>query len=224
MTNPNLNPSPQGRLLLLIAAGIGITVGTGFAYGRLTQRWGPGPDLMAAARNVANLPKQIGDWQLLSEEPMDPAVIQILSCAGHVNRKYLNRQTGQTISIAIIVGPSGPTSVHTPEICYSSRAYTVTGTRKRATLSDPDGRAHSFWTLSFRSNKTSIDQLRVCYGWCADAGWTAAESPRLEFAGRRLLYKLQIASLVSQLAADKSPDPCQEFLSALLRSGWKING
>jgi hypothetical protein len=207
----------------LVAVGIGITVLTGIVYGRLTQRWGPGPDLLAAAAHIASMPREIGDWQLLSEEPIDANVLEILSCAGHVNRNYVNRQTGQTISIAILVGPSGPISVHTPEICYSSREYTAMGPRTRKLLTDGDGRTHSFWSLSFRPNIESIDQLRVCYAWSEDAGWIAAESPRLEFAGRRLLRKLQIASVVSTVASDNTVDPCQDFLSALVRSDWNIN-
>src|SRR5262245_53263400 len=108
-----------------MTVGVGITVATGFVHGRLTQRWGPPLDLEGASRNLEALPTTIGDWQLVREDPMPEAILQMLSCAGHVNRQYVNRHTGNTVSIAIIVGPPGPTAVHTPEICYSSRAYSI---------------------------------------------------------------------------------------------------
>jgi hypothetical protein len=207
-------------LVIIVGMGVGLTVGTGLVHGRLTQRWGPVPDLQAAARELESFPKTIGDWQLLAEEPLAPLVQRTLSCAGHVNRRYVNRQSGETISIAIIVGPSGPTAVHTPEICYSSRAYSIRESRQRKTVTDASGRIHSFWSMSFRSDNLSSDELRVYYAWCpeVDGIWTASESPRFEFAGRRLLFKLQMASLISSMATDASKDPCQEFLSALLHS------
>jgi hypothetical protein len=224
MDNPIRSSSSLGRLLVLAGVGVGITLVTGVVNGRLTNRWGPTPDMKAAASNLEIMPQQIGDWQLLSEEPIAPAIVEVLMCAGHVNRRYVNRQTGKIVDVAIIVGPSGPTSVHTPEICYSSRARTMSGPRIRETLTDQDGKAHSFWKLSFNSNSLPADQLRVYYAWTADAKWTAAESPRFEFAGKPLLYKLQIATQVSTLDAETTQDPCQQFLTALLMSGWKING
>lgn len=224
MDNPIRNSSSLGRLLVLTSFGVGITLAAGAVNGRLTHRWGPTPDLKAAASHLEDMPQQIGDWQLLSEEPIPPAVLEVLMCAGHVNRKYANRRTGKTVDVAIIVGPSGPTSVHTPEICYSSRARTMNGPRLRETLMDQDGKTHSFWKLSFNSNNLPADQLRVYYAWTADAKWTAAESPRFEYAGKPLLYKIQIASQVSTLDAETTQDQCLQFLTALLMSGWKING
>jgi hypothetical protein len=200
--------------------GVAITVATGLVHGRLTQRWGPTADLQAAAKRLMDLPAEMGQWQLTREVPIDERVTEILSCAGYINREYVNRQSGETVSIAITVGPSGPTAVHTPEICYSSRAYTIEDPAARVTLSDDEGRSHSFWSLTFRSNKPSTDRLRVWYAWQGGGVWTASGSPRFEFAGRPLLYKLQLASLISSAVTKHGKDPCGDFLSALLRSKW----
>jgi EpsI family protein len=224
MANENRKMSALARFIALAALGVGITLATGLVHGRLTQRWGPPPDLQAAARALAALPKEIGDWQLASEEPLAASVVETLSCAGYVNRRYVNRQSGQTVSIAIIVGPPGPTAVHTPEICYSSRAYSTEDPRKVVRLSDKDGKSHSFWSLVFRSNNPSLDRLQVYYAWRGGGTWTAAKSPRFEFVGQRLLYKLQMAAVVPAHVPDETPDACQEFLTALLQSGWKTSG
>jgi len=216
--------SPLQRFLLLIGVGVIVTIVTGAVYGRLTQRWGPVPDLVAAARHLQSLPSQIGDWQIVSEDPIDEHILEILSCAGHIHRKYVNRKSGETVDIAIIVGPSGPISVHTPEICYSSRAYTIQEPRALVPIADPKGRLHSFWSLAFRTNNALADQLRVYYAWSADGTWTAAESPRFEFAGKRALYKLQMSTLAAPSLSNEEQDACRKFLSALLRSSWKTNG
>jgi hypothetical protein len=212
------------RFVTLMIVGVGMTIAAGLVHGRFTQRWGPLPDLEAAARNLEAFPTTIGDWQLVSEEPMSETIVRTLSCAGYVNRQYVNRRSGRTVSIAIIVGPPGPTAVHTPEICFSSRNYAIQEPRQQLTLSDSNGRAHSFWTLAFRSNTPSTDRLQVNYAWRASDVWTASKSPRFEFAGRRLLYKLQVASLVPAKSTDKTLGPCQDFLSAMLHCGWKISG
>ena len=224
MVSSKFSLRSPGRFLSLVIVGTGITVATGAVYGRLTQRWGPVPDLQAAGKHVEDFPAQIGDWQLVSEEPISESTLRMLSCEGHINRQYVNRQSGAIVSFSIIVGPTGPTAVHTPEICYSSRAYSIQDPRERVTLLDRSGKPHSFWSLSFRSNKESSDLLRVYYAWCADARWTASESPRFEFGGRKLLYKLQMSTLVPAMAKSEQHDACQEFLSALLGSHWRIDG
>ena len=158
---------------------------------------------------------------------MDEPTRQILDCAGYVNRQYVNRRSGETISLAIILGPAGPISVHTPEICYSSRAYSITTPRKQVLFTDQRGRSHAFWALTFRSNNVSADQLCVYYGWTSDGTWRAPESARFEFAGRPMLYKLQIATLSPPTETGQqkeSQDACAKFLAALLESGWDFAG
>jgi hypothetical protein len=221
MSAPTIRVSSFKRFVLLLSLGLAMTVATGLVYGHLSQRWGPAPDLVAAGKHVETLPAQIADWQLVREEPMQANVIAVLSCAGYVNRQYVNRSTGDTIHIAITVGPSGPISVHTPEICYSSRAYSVQEPRQLVILPDKDGGQHSYWRVSFRSNNSFGDQLRVYYAWASQKTWKAAKSPRFEFAGRPILHKLQISSLVTPERAAEADDPCKAFLADMLRSGWK---
>src|SRR5262249_41179294 len=159
-----------------------------------TQRWGPVPDLVAAAKHLKDFPKQIGDWQLLSEQTIEESTVQMLSCAGYANRQYVNRKTGQTVWLAGMLGPGGPFSVANPEICYSSRAYQIQDARTAISLTDSAERTHTFWSVFFRGMTPSTDQLHVCYAWYGKSSWEASTSPRFEFAGAPLLFKLQIAA------------------------------
>lgn len=227
MTDTNPDTKTRHRCIGLIAFAIALTLVTGLVHGRLSQRWGPAPDLLAAAKRLESFPQQFGDWQLLKQEPIDESTIEMLSCVGYVNREYVNRKTGETVWIAIMLGPAGPIAVHTPEVCYSSRAYTIHEPRKRISLSDPAGHAHSFWSLAFRTNTPTTDQLRVCYAWYGKEGWEASKSPRFEFGGLPLLYKVQVASLVPPTTGSpngESPDPCERFLGDVVRSGWSLGG
>jgi hypothetical protein len=208
--------------VILACSGVIITLATGLVHGRITQRWGAAPDLQKVASQLKALPPDIGDWRLLDESTIEERVLQMLSCAGYINRQYVNRKSGQTVSIAIIVGPSGPTSVHTPEICYSSRAHSIETPRRQIRLSGADGTMHSFWSLTFRSQNPLSDELSVCYAWSAGDVWVASESPRFEYAAEPLLFKVQVAGSVSPRRATDAQDPCQEFLAAFLQLSWQI--
>lgn len=212
------------KFLAVIAAGLAITIATGAVCGHVSQRWGAQPDLVAAGQHLKSLPPKIGSWQLVQEDEMSESEIQMLSCAGYVNRTYIDQASGNTVTLAIYVGPSGPISVHTPEVCYSSRDYTLESERKRVDFKDSNNLEHALWSTTFRSNNAVGERLRVYYGWLADDVWTAADSPRFSFAGSPMLFKLQIAAPVPPGKSGEGDDPCQAFLQELLQSGWKVHG
>ena len=149
----------------------------------------------------------------------DP-VAEMLQCAGYVNRRYVNQQTGQTVNLAIIVGPPGPTAVHTPEICFSSRAYDVQGDRQKIVLESSPTVRHTFWSVDFSTKNPLADGLRVYYAWNRGDAWEASASPRYEFAAAPMLYKLQLAGPIGHSKSDQGSDPGREFLEDLLKTGW----
>lgn len=211
--------SSQTRVVAFGGAAIVLTVLTGVVYGRWTQRWGPPPDLQAAATRV-DLPRQIGNWQFLEEQPLADEIVRTLECVGHVNRVYVDKSSGAKVNVAVLVGPPGPISVHTPEICYSSRAYEIATSRQKAFFKRPGGESHALWSTTFKSKNAGAEQLRVYYGWSVGERWIASQSPRFEFGGRTLLYKIQLATLVAP-SDDKAKDPCKSFMDALIESYWR---
>ena len=118
MNKPRTDPAAQDRHLgywPALALGVLLTLSSGVLYGKYSQRWGPPADLTGAAAQLEKLPRQLGNWKLAEERPMEDSTVEMLECAGYVNRRYVNQQSGQTVNLAIIVGPAGPTAVHTPE-------------------------------------------------------------------------------------------------------------
>ena len=194
--------------------------GDGRRYGYWTQRWGPSVDLQAAGDWVAAMPREVGEWRLVADRPMPEEILKTLECAGHVHRTYVHQGTGVEVNVALIVGPPGPTSVHTPEICYSSRAHEIAEPRKVWWFKPAGGLAHSFWSLTFRSRNAGSEALRVYYAWSRGDEWVASASPRFEFGGAPQLYKIQVSTQFDPTGQDESSDPCRSFVDALLQTFW----
>ena len=129
-----------------------------------------------------------------------------------LHENYVNADTGESVKVAVILGPPGPTAVHTPEICYSSREYTIEETRQAENFTAADGNSDSLWKLSLRAHDLQAHRLRVYYGWTTDGRWQADDNPRFSFAGEPFLAKIQIAGRISQTDESSSSDPCLRFL------------
>jgi hypothetical protein len=138
----------------------------------------------------------------------------MLQCPAHLSGVYEHRQTGDVLTLAVIVGPPGPVAVHTPEVCYSSREYTITDERQRVSVKGPHG-DHTFWGLPLRANSLDASALRVLYGWSSGTIWEAADHPRFGYSGLPYLYKLQLA--VTDQGKDATDfDPALDFVAEFL--------
>jgi len=213
-------PSLDRKFLCLLATVLVLTLVSGTLYGRLTQRWGASTDLVAAADHVRDFPRTLGAWKMSEDSTMSDKVQHMLECAGYVNRTYLHQKTGQSIGLAIIVGPPGPTAVHTPEICYSSRSYTIEDSPQKTVVDEP---GHSFWGIRFKSRHAGTQPLQVYYAWNNGKQWEATDNPRIQFGGHKLLYKIQVSGNVDLGFGQGLPDPAKEFVNALSHASWSPN-
>ena len=212
--------SPNKTLAICAVAGLIAVVVGGVVHGKLTQRWGPGNDLVLAAAALDSFPDAFGPWRLHDSAEMSDRVVEMLQCAGHVNRTYVNLDTAEQVNVAVIVGPPGPIAVHTPEICYSSRTYKIDEAAKKMTLSQQDA-GHSFWLTKFRSKQPGGENLYVGYAWTTDGIWHASDSPRYEYGGKPFLFKIQLAGSPLRSSEKLSDDLISRFLDALLQTSWR---
>src|SRR5689334_615343 len=114
-----------------------VTASGGWYHGRISNRWGVQDALGEAAEQLRQpLPTQLGNWRLLMDRPLTAEVLQMLHCPAHVCRTYTNDQTGGSITVAVMIGPPGPISVHTPEVCYSSQDFQVMSGRTAVRIRD----------------------------------------------------------------------------------------
>ena len=201
----------RSLLLLGVLIAAGLTLASGLIHGRMTQRWKHSKASDSAAQRLAELPDTFGKWQGQSLEELDQETVDMLQCAGYVVRVYVNEETGAAIKMALLLGPAGPISVHTPEICFSGRNYLILEKRKRVQI--PEDSKDEFWGLTFQSKGLGATQLRVYYAWTTGGTWAAPDRhPRYKFAGRPYLYKIQLAGSLPPGADATTDDPCREFL------------
>jgi hypothetical protein len=205
-------------VFFLAAAGFLVaTLASGWVHGRLANRWGHAGALQAAGAKLdRELPSRLGSWRLVKTIPLEPEVKEVLQCAGHLQGTYANEQTGEAVTVAVLVGPSGPLSVHSPEICYSAIDYELAGERQAWNVTDEKGQSHSLWKLHANSRHSTRPNLRILYGWSQGGRWEAVRGPRFALAGLPILYKLQVSGPARDKQAEQGPDPCQDFLARFL--------
>ena len=210
------------KRVLLIAVGTalaaGLTLASGAIHGRLTSRWVSHPAMKAAAERLKSVPTQFRDWRMQREEEMDEVSANVLECAAYIDRQYVNDKTDEVVHVTVILGPAGPISVHTPEICLSSRRYRQMEERKpmRVPSKEPTDEPDKLWGLTFKSRELSGHLLRVYYGWSRGGPWSAPESARRQHVGSPYVYKIQVAAPLPPLLTRHETDPCKDFLVEFL--------
>lgn len=176
-----------------------------------------------ASDAVGKLPDAIGPWRAVEAQPLTDSVVGMLQCRAYQNRIYVNDETGERVSLILLVGSAGPLVAHTPEICYGSSAFELVENTKRVVVREAGGRPDTLNRVLFRSNSVGGERQQVFYGWRPPSGhWQAPNNPRLELGGFPLLYKIQLATIDGVNAAssseDAKPDESvnQRFLDELL--------
>jgi hypothetical protein len=195
---------------------VAVTILSGVIQGRMRNRWGPPQDTVAAAEKLAQIPRQFGNWRLQSTEKLDKSTENMLECWGYIVRNYVHQTTGDVVSVTVLIGPTGPIAVHTPEVCFASRNYQSREQRKRVTIRGSTGGEDEFWALNFNIDNLRGDVLRTYYAWSTGGRWTAANDPRFQYVGQPYLYKMQLSSRLSAGIDLESDDPCRKFLQDFL--------
>jgi hypothetical protein len=206
--------------ILSLAVVLALTVAGGVLQGRISNRWGPSETMLTAGQKLDAVPEDFGGpdnnrWHLQSTDTMSAVAIEMLECTGNIVRTYENRRTGDVVNMFVIVGPTGPIALHTPEVCYSTQNYKSRDARHEVALPDTQGQ-DKFWALSFKSKTVQEEVLLTYYAWSTGDRWSAPNDARFAFAGRPYLYKIQLSSRLPAGTDPKTNDPCKEFLKDFL--------
>jgi hypothetical protein len=198
------------RILPAAAVVAGLIV-CGIVHGLWTDRWAPAVDAAAVAARFDSLPLAVGDWQG-EELPVSAREIQGLS--GYLARRYVNSQTGDAVTLALMCGPPRVVSVHTPDACYAASGYEV-ATPGKATPPGPSPHVE-FWTTEMvRTRAAEQTRLRIFYAWNAAGDWVASDNPRVAFAGTRALFKLYLLRELPSANGALADDPCFDLFERL---------
>ena len=196
-----------------VALGIAtvLTLISGLVQGRLADRWRP-TRMREAGAKLQSIPTEFGKWRLKSSELMDDFSRKMLECTGDVMRTYVNEETGEIVQVTVIVGPWGPICVHTPEVCFPSRAFKRVEKRKRVTIADSTGTNSDFWAETFVTTGLEARNLRAYWAWSTGGPWSAPDGTKSTFLGSAHLYKIQLTTYLPPVLDPQAKDPVYRFL------------
>ncbi len=178
-----------------------------------TERWQPSAALAQAARQLAKVPLEVGDWRG-SDMEVDAGLFTLAGARSYWARRYTDRRGGGTVLAILMCGRSGKMAVHTPEICYRGAGYDLLQPPTSTVLrDDADEELGTFWTARFSKQSAAANDLRLYWAWSGGDSWQAPANPRWEFRGRPYLYKLYVSH---ELTGSSDLDPSAEFLRQLL--------
>src|SRR6516164_3309394 len=165
--------------ILPIATGLVALIACGVVHGLWTDRWLPKPDPAAAAARFDGLPMTVGNWE---GEALEVSPRELQGLSGYLARRYVNRDTGDVVTLALMCGRPRVVSVHSPDVCYAASGYEVTAPTKLS----PAGLAApaELWTTEMvRTRAAEQTRLRVFYAWNATGEWQAPDNQRVAYAG-----------------------------------------
>jgi hypothetical protein len=198
------------RLIASLTA-CGLALLCGLVHGYWTDRWNAPTDARDAGARLEQIPLTIGEWDGQAVEVKASQIEAALT--GNVQRRYVNRLTGETVTLALVVGRPGPVSIHTPDVCYTASGYVI-GPRSHASV--PGCNAEFLTMDAVRTRATEESRVRLYWAWSAGTGWAAPEDPRLTFARFRVLHKLYVLRDQTSVGEPTREDPCVTFLQVLL--------
>src|SRR5215831_4661092 len=110
------------KRMLPIAVALAAVLAAGIVHGFWTDRWRTARTVEAAVANLDRVPRTVGDWQA---EPLASDVRDDQGLPGQLYLRYVNRKSGDSITVALVCGRPGPVSIHTPDVCYGASGYKV---------------------------------------------------------------------------------------------------
>jgi hypothetical protein len=193
-----------------LAVAVSITLLSGIAHGVLDGRWSAQADQRAHGAKLNHLAETCGAWKLSEEKSLDESAEELLRCYGSTVRDYVNSETGDRVSVAVLFGPRGPTAIHIPEICFDSVGTDQVGDRREESI-NLNGKENTFWSVMFSRDGESEPSINIWYAWSDGGEWIAGNYPR--FWMTETLYKVQVSGPVGD---GKASSPCRDFLTAFL--------
>jgi hypothetical protein len=195
-------------LALLIA----ITVAAAIVQGRATNRWGASDTATHAATIFTRLPESFGDWKLLETQKLSPLVCGTLQTEHYSQGVYEHRTTGQRATLTLLLGPPGPMSVHTPEICYSAADFSKISDRQHVNIAAGDTNDTAWMTQFHSTHDLQGSVIRVYYSWHDGQRWKAVEEPRVTYGARPYLFKVQVLTELPADAENNAEDAARSLL------------
>ncbi len=203
------------KRILPLAAGLVLLIAGGLVHGVWTQRWRPSDELREGTARLGHVPLTVESWRG-EDLPMNAEMVDRAGLAACWTRRYVHGPTDLAVTAVLMCGRAGPIAAHTPEWCYGGAGYVPSSASSRFQVPAPVPAAE-FWTADFcKPGPVEATRLRIFWAWGVERSWTAPDNPRLTLARRNSLYKLYVLREMSGREEPVTPDPCIQFLQAVL--------
>jgi hypothetical protein len=178
------------RTLPMILA-IVILLAGGLVNGIWIDRWNLSSEPSASAAKLEGIPMEIGDWKAPGNREIDDQSKAIGEIAGYMGRVYSHLSTD--VACLIVCGRPGAIGAHTPDVCFVGQNQTMLKLQRKPIPIGAGEDSAKFYTAVFKRTESGIPHYtRAFWSWSADGFWSAPESPRVEFLGKQVLYKLYV--------------------------------
>ena len=201
------------RLLSPIIAAA-LLLGSGFVCGTWTHRWQTPARPNGSELLLHRVPLSLDDWDGKDSEISD-AEQKLAGMTNYLQRTYTSRQTGESVMITLMCGPTGPIAVHPPTACYQGAGYQQSGATRLAFVNIPAAEVFAVADF-FQPGHPEASQPRIYWAWSADGMWKVPDSPRLEFAGQPILFKLFVTFERPFDTVRSAASPAETLLKLLL--------
>ena len=208
--------------LLIGMMAIGATLYSGLLHGRIRHEFGLGQDLTEQVGLITSLPSEFGQtedgrpaWVMVGEpKPMADEVVEMLECAGHYQAAYRSTLHPEwLVQLLVMVGPSGPLLVHSPDVCYPASGNKFLSGPEFLKVQAASGKDQALQVMMFKQRKLEGRQVRVGFAFSEGGEWNGPSNARLEYAGAPFLYKLQLhTTLPGDYELTEDQDPLAEFM------------
>jgi hypothetical protein len=203
---------PMSRHLPIITAA-GLLLVAGLVHGFWTDRWTTSEALAEAAARLAQLPQNVGDWQ---GQNLDIQREETEAITGHLYRRYVNRSTGASVTVALVCGKPGPVSIHTPDACYRAGGFEV-ATPTRVSVPGEAGKSAGEFLYADLSKKTATEHIRqrIFWSWSPGGEWQVPDNPREDFVRQPVLFKWYVIRDIQGANEPAEDDPCTDLIRQL---------
>jgi hypothetical protein len=180
----------------------------------------------ALGNKVHEVPLELGDWVGV-EQQMEQRAVKGAQLTGWMARGYKQLGTGREVNVLVVWGRPSAVTTHTPDQCYTSQGYKMSGKEARESLAVPglDEKAE-FYVGDFRKDEGPIaERLRICWTWTSHGEWAAPDEPD-HFYGRHRtwytyggsgLFKVYFVEVLNPTAeAEPGIAPCADFIRLFL--------
>ena len=81
------------------------------------------PEVIPSSRPLAEVPKMVGDWNMVREYPIEPEVQEVLKADDTLNRMYVKANRGISLFVAAFRSQRNGKAPHSPKNCLPGSGW-----------------------------------------------------------------------------------------------------